>query len=1041
MVDETPKPPGGGQVKAEDLESAETGWAEDLASSDTAAPAEPRPSPDPLPDLGRRFSVQAELGRGGMGAVYQVLHKDLDKVMAAKVMTGSAFTPEQFGRFRREARAASDFAHPNILRVTDLDRTPDGTPFIVMERLRGRAMDEELEHTGAVAPERVVELLEGVADALDRTHEHGIIHRDLKPANLFLTDEGVVKVLDFGVCHYDVGDMAVTRAGRPIGTPLYMAPEQLMGKPPVPQTDIFALGAIAGELICGRPLLGGLTVTERLANTDIAVERLLALGTTKLPKRIAPVLRTAMATEPEDRYETATAFVAAMRAAAGPPAQGIDTQLDETTTGTPGGAPEPPRRRARGRRGLLLLSLTVAVAVAVALLFTRPEDDRGGQPRGDAQQERNRVEAERAGGTAQWPRDIALLVLPFEHEAERRVDKALWPLLDRLIVNVLGPDQRTYGRLTRVDPVRVAQEMERRELQRPLTPAAISELSAALGATVVLRGRLSRDAGRLVVVGELSGGGRREAIEAGGTDLIGVARAIADRARALLWTAQPEVPKRRLAQLLVTSAEGAAAVEALLDPTREADHAKIRAAAMKADAAAIGVTWAWFLHRPSSPARRAALAKLATAATDPELGRFLGSLDGEPAKACDGVDIKALGSRYPLMLGPLAGAVCAMVRGRWDYALHQANAAFAQIALRPLAWPLLRTILFLEKTCDEQLPTLRRMQNLTPERVTGWSQLANWYAKCDRMEDARGMMRVARALLPADARTRYRVAYHGAWVHLVALDVEGAREWVDMIEKSRDPARPRREYTFIKSLSLYMQGRFRDGLARTRADMKTFSSMPGYDYSMLVASAFYMNLGLGQLDDAETLAGEFAAHPHSQQDDGNLYQSAMMNLAIAWARGTITPELAEKKMRALGEEVETKLGKLGRAEREASECFLLSHLGSATQCEAAVTGASASNKLMGGCRYRYGKKLLLEGKAAQASAELKRALGEILWAKFLYGDFIASARLDAARAQAQAGDTAGARAALDALIKSYRRAERTLPEVIAARKLLTTLPR
>jgi predicted Ser/Thr protein kinase len=210
--------------------------------------------------LAGRYRVERALGRGGMGAVYLVRHVRTEERLALKLIHASiSGNPELVERFRREARAPAQIDSDHVVRVLDADVAPEigGAPFLVMEFLRGRDLEQELKARGRLAPAEVVSHLQQAARALDKAHRMGIVHRDLKPENLFLSerdDAGVVlKVLDFGIAKLTGDASHETATGSMLGTPLYMSPEQAQGTRGVvgPATDVWALGLIAFRLLTG----------------------------------------------------------------------------------------------------------------------------------------------------------------------------------------------------------------------------------------------------------------------------------------------------------------------------------------------------------------------------------------------------------------------------------------------------------------------------------------------------------------------------------------------------------------------------------------------------------------------------------------------------------------------------------------------------------------------------------------------------------------------------------------------------------------------
>jgi tRNA A-37 threonylcarbamoyl transferase component Bud32 len=210
--------------------------------------------------FGRRYVVRRELGRGGMGSVYEAYDGELERAVAIKVirpdLLGSA---EAAARFRREARAAAGFAHPNVVTIHDFSVAEDGRAYLVMELLSGCSLREALRRDGPFPTPRARAVLGGVCAAVEAAHERRLLHRDLKPENVFLVRAGdgeTPKVLDFGVAKaLDAGEgrasQVDTGTGQLVGTLAYMSPEQLQGGPPEPAWDVWALTVIAYEILTG----------------------------------------------------------------------------------------------------------------------------------------------------------------------------------------------------------------------------------------------------------------------------------------------------------------------------------------------------------------------------------------------------------------------------------------------------------------------------------------------------------------------------------------------------------------------------------------------------------------------------------------------------------------------------------------------------------------------------------------------------------------------------------------------------------------------
>ncbi len=277
-----------------------------------------------------RYEVVRPLSVGGMGAVYEALHVETRRRRALKLMR-----PELLGdagaraRFKLEAQVAANIESEHIVEVVDAGvdaRT--GAPFIVMELLRGEDLGAVLAKRGRLPAGEVVELLAQAARALDRTHAAGIVHRDLKPENLFLTarEDGSarVKVLDFGIAKVLEESRHQTRATASIGTPVFMAPEQISGAPIGPAADVYALGHIAYDLLCGEAYwdteAGGANVYSLLVKIgagarEPAVVRA-ARGGTSLPPAFEVWFQRATALAPEARFRSAGEMVTALAARA-----------------------------------------------------------------------------------------------------------------------------------------------------------------------------------------------------------------------------------------------------------------------------------------------------------------------------------------------------------------------------------------------------------------------------------------------------------------------------------------------------------------------------------------------------------------------------------------------------------------------------------------------------------------------------------------------------------------------------------------------------
>jgi uncharacterized membrane protein YgcG len=323
--------------------------------------------------LGGRYRMGALLATGGMGEVWAADDLLLDRPVAVKLLGGAlAGDGRAAERLRREARAAARLAHPNIARVLDLGEQ-DGRPYLVMELLEGQSLAARLDRAGAMAPAEAAEVVAAVADALEAAHRAGVVHRDVKPGNVFLTSDGEVKVLDFGIASA-AGEAALT-TGDLLGTAAYLAPERVLGHRATPAADVYALGVVLYELLAGRrPFEAGSDIELAMAHVNARPTPLgrLAPGT---PDFLAAACDQAMAKDPAARPPSAAAFARRLRgpvpASPGPRPRAVGVAATATrplavTATAPTTRPPPvARRRAgRGRRGLLVALLVAGAGLA-----------------------------------------------------------------------------------------------------------------------------------------------------------------------------------------------------------------------------------------------------------------------------------------------------------------------------------------------------------------------------------------------------------------------------------------------------------------------------------------------------------------------------------------------------------------------------------------------------------------------------------------------------------------------------------------------------
>jgi eukaryotic-like serine/threonine-protein kinase len=255
------------------------------------------------------YEIHSPLGAGGMGEVYRARDTKLGRDIALKVLPAEmAQDPERLARFRREAKALAQLDHPNIVTIHSVEES-DGVHFLTMQLVEGQPLDR-LIPKGGLPVEQIVEIASALGDALAAAHEKGIVHRDLKPANVMVTNDGRVKVLDFGLAKdvrgANLGDATLTSAsqtqvGVVMGTPAYMSPEQTSGRPLDHRTDIFSLGVVLHEMTTGRRPFEGTSSAELvsaiLRDTPPSVTDMRP----DLPSDLARIIRRCLEKDPRHR--------------------------------------------------------------------------------------------------------------------------------------------------------------------------------------------------------------------------------------------------------------------------------------------------------------------------------------------------------------------------------------------------------------------------------------------------------------------------------------------------------------------------------------------------------------------------------------------------------------------------------------------------------------------------------------------------------------------------------------------------------------------
>jgi hypothetical protein len=354
--------------------------------------------------LGGRYRLRARLAAGGMGAVWVADDAVLGRQVAVKVL-GEALAGDGLAaeRLRREARAAARLGHPGVARVLDLGED-GGRPYLVMELLRGESLAGRLARAGALPPAEAARAVAAAADALEAAHRAGIVHRDVKPGNVFLTRDGEVKLLDFGIA--SASNEAALTGGDLIGTAAYLAPERVLGHDATPAADVYALGVLLHELLAGRPPFAA-DSGMALAMAHVHARPVpLPEAAPSVPPSLAAACEQALAKDPAARPAAATlAALLRSTAATTPPPPTAGPTAAAALTATPPRAAGPVAARRRGRRptamapgrrsrrgallatGLVLAALLAAGPSLGGLLLDgrRPSGLTGRQPAGGGQ--------------------------------------------------------------------------------------------------------------------------------------------------------------------------------------------------------------------------------------------------------------------------------------------------------------------------------------------------------------------------------------------------------------------------------------------------------------------------------------------------------------------------------------------------------------------------------------------------------------------------------------------------------------------------------
>jgi hypothetical protein len=312
--------------------------------------------------LGAHYRVVRLIGRGGFAEVHEVLDLELQRRLAVKILRPDLpWTPAMLARFKQEARAIARLSHPNTLPIHFV-REAEGLVFYAMPFLEGRSLADLLRVEGPRSVAQALAIAGPILETLHHAHQHGLVHRDVKPDNILIEHAtGRPLLVDFGIVKYLDGAAQHTQTGFIVGTPLYMSPEQALGRQDVDaRADVYGMGVVIFHMLTGAPPFDGEDSQEIVRRHVSEPVPVTTLSRDRIPPWLSRIVVRSLAKRPEDRYPTAQALLEALR-------EGQGAAAKTSTEALPVPAAEPPRRARR--RGVLVAAASLAAAAAGVLLL------------------------------------------------------------------------------------------------------------------------------------------------------------------------------------------------------------------------------------------------------------------------------------------------------------------------------------------------------------------------------------------------------------------------------------------------------------------------------------------------------------------------------------------------------------------------------------------------------------------------------------------------------------------------------------------------